>query len=88
MDMSVKVGAGGGEEKRHAAGTAANIDIGSGLEAWLAKVEAMGELKRITAEVDPDLERPRSRTWWAWKKAPRCCSKTSRAIRGTGRSTT
>ena len=59
MDMSVKVGAGSSEEKRRpgdAAGTAANSDFGSGLEAWLAKVEAMGELKRITAEVDPDLE--------------------------------
>ena len=28
----------------------------SDLEIWLQKVEAMGELKRITAEVDPDLE--------------------------------
>jgi 4-hydroxy-3-polyprenylbenzoate decarboxylase len=59
MDMSVAIGAGSSEEKRRpgdTAGKAASIDIGSGLEAWLAKVEAMGELKRITAEVDPDLE--------------------------------
>ena len=28
----------------------------SGLDEWLAKIEAMGELKRISAEVDPDLE--------------------------------
>src|SRR5262249_45245815 len=28
----------------------------SDLDAWLEKVEQMGELKRITAEVDPDLE--------------------------------
>src|SRR5580692_9448790 len=28
----------------------------SDLDEWLAKVEAMGELKRITAEVDPNLE--------------------------------
>jgi hypothetical protein len=28
----------------------------SDLDAWLEKVEALGELKRITAEVDPDLE--------------------------------
>src|SRR3979409_893674 len=28
----------------------------SGLDAWLEKVEALGELKRITAQVDPDLE--------------------------------
>src|SRR5258706_16106467 len=27
-----------------------------GLDLWLDKVEALGELKRITAEVDPDLE--------------------------------
>ncbi len=28
----------------------------SDLDAWLEKVEQMGELKRITAQVDPDLE--------------------------------
>src|SRR5947209_6934252 len=28
----------------------------SDLDAWLEKVAALGELKRITAEVDPDLE--------------------------------
>ncbi len=28
----------------------------SALDLWLEKVEALGELKRITAEVDPDLE--------------------------------
>ena len=28
----------------------------SDLDIWLQKVEALGELKRITAEVDPDLE--------------------------------
>src|SRR5215469_10626074 len=28
----------------------------SDLDAWLEKIEALGELKRITAEVDPDLE--------------------------------
>jgi 4-hydroxy-3-polyprenylbenzoate decarboxylase len=28
----------------------------SDLETWLQKVEEMGELKRITAEVNPDLE--------------------------------
>ncbi len=28
----------------------------SDLDAWLEKVEEMGELKRVTAEVDPDLE--------------------------------
>src|SRR5262245_64848994 len=28
----------------------------SDLDLWLEKIEVMGELKRITAEVDPDLE--------------------------------
>src|SRR3954453_2511646 len=28
----------------------------SGLDNWLEKVEALGELKRIEAQVDPDLE--------------------------------
>src|SRR5437762_13377529 len=28
----------------------------SGLDLWLDKVEALGELKRISAEIDPDLE--------------------------------
>src|SRR3954451_5306346 len=28
----------------------------SGLDRWLEKVEALGELKRIEAQVDPDLE--------------------------------
>jgi len=28
----------------------------SDLDVWLEKAEAMGELKRITAEVNPDLE--------------------------------
>jgi len=28
----------------------------SDLDAWLERVEALGQLKRITAEVDPDLE--------------------------------
>jgi 4-hydroxy-3-polyprenylbenzoate decarboxylase len=57
MDMSVSVGT---AEKRDAAeqsGTvAARSRNASDLDEWLAKVEAMGELKRISAEVDPDLE--------------------------------
>jgi len=57
MDMSVSVGT---AEKREAAGQAAIVPArsrnASDLDAWLAKVEAMGELKRISAEVDPDLE--------------------------------
>src|SRR5215472_19174373 len=57
MDMSVRVGAAAEPqpakaEPRKAMGGA----NASGLDAWLEKVEALGELKRITAEVDPDLE--------------------------------
>ena len=57
-DMSVTVGPNGGDQKTEQAAArkqpaAANA---SDLDLWLEKVEAMGELKRITAEVDPDLE--------------------------------
>jgi UbiD family decarboxylase len=57
MDMSVSVA----PEKQAAAGEAKSDQIvrspnASDLDEWLAKVDAMGELKRITAEVDPDLE--------------------------------
>src|SRR6202047_2254712 len=57
MDMSVSVA----PEKQAAAGEAKSDQIvrspnSSDLDEWLAKVDAMGELKRITAEVDPDLE--------------------------------
>ena len=58
MEMSVTVGAAGGgqqgsqaEPRRVARGANA-----SDLDAWLEKVEALGELKRISAQVDPDLE--------------------------------
>ena len=46
----------------------------------MAKVEAMGELKRITAEVDPDLEASPSPIWSAARKVRRSCSRTSRVI--------
>ena len=58
MDMSVTINPNGGaqgpektEVRRLPRGANA-----SDLDAWLEKVEALGELKRITAEVDPDLE--------------------------------
>jgi 3-octaprenyl-4-hydroxybenzoate carboxy-lyase len=57
MDMSMSVApdkqAKQSEAKAVRTGTSSNS---SDLDEWLAKVEAMGELKRITAEVDPDLE--------------------------------
>src|ERR1700680_2755395 len=57
MDMSISVA----PEKQAAAREAKSDQIvrspnASDLDEWLAKVDAMGELKRITAEVDPDLE--------------------------------
>ena len=48
----------------------------------------MGELKRITAEVDPDLEAATITYLAGSEKAPRCCSRTSRAIPAIARSTT
>ena len=56
MDMSVSVA-----PEKQTVSAATKPDHGrspnaSDLDEWLAKVDAMGELKRITAEVDPDLE--------------------------------
>src|SRR5256886_14754273 len=58
MDMSVTVSAASAEPQREKAEakTIARGANSSDLDAWLEKVEALGELKRITAEVDPDLE--------------------------------
>ena len=53
MDMSVKAGEGQRVEQTKPRDDRRNS---SELDAWLEKAEAMGELKRITAEVDPDLE--------------------------------
>src|ERR1700733_9881049 len=56
MDMSVPVA----PEKQSVSGdgkpAAVRRPNSSDLDEWLAKVDALGELKRITAEVDPDLE--------------------------------
>src|SRR6201981_784022 len=56
MDMSVTVGAAGRRAETIEASGASRAPNSSDLDAWLEKVEQMGELKRITAEVDPDLE--------------------------------
>src|SRR6476620_3236464 len=56
MDMGVKAGGSAttvGQPKGRTGGDRRNA---SELDAWLEKAEAMGELKRITAEVSPDLE--------------------------------
>src|ERR671936_2060259 len=57
MDISVSVGA--AREAQPAKAEAKKVARGANsrdLDAWLEKFEALGELKRITAEVDPDLE--------------------------------
>src|SRR5437588_11188312 len=58
MDMSVTVSAASAGPQREKAEvkTIARGANASDLDAWLEEVEALGELKRITAEVDPDLE--------------------------------
>src|SRR5213593_4395131 len=55
MEMSVSIGTGTTEGPPVDGGRRANPNA-SDLDLWLEKVEALGELKRITAEVDPDLE--------------------------------
>jgi hypothetical protein len=55
MDMSVSV-APGKQAVPNEPAARGRTPNSSDLDEWLAKVEAMGELKRITAEVDPDLE--------------------------------
>src|SRR5262245_48946933 len=57
MDMSVTISP--NADRATAPSSAAPGSRGanaSDLDLWLDKVEALGELKRITAEVDPDLE--------------------------------
>src|SRR5829696_3904739 len=59
MDMSVSVGAardGKNKDKADAAKARPRVPNSSDLDIWLEKVEALGELKCITAEVVPDLE--------------------------------
>src|SRR6266566_4321568 len=57
MDMSVTVGTARQPQPAKAEGQKAPRGANSSdLDAWLEKVELLGELKRITAEVDPDLE--------------------------------
>src|SRR5881396_3636978 len=58
MDMSVTISPNSGDQQtdKTDARKVARSANSSDLDAWLEKVEALGELKRITAEVDPDLE--------------------------------
>src|SRR5512134_2632714 len=54
MEMSVPINQTGGQAREADAKSPPRSANSSDLDAWLEKVEAMGELKRITAEVDPD----------------------------------
>jgi UbiD family decarboxylase len=57
MDMNVMIGAANQQDGAPVPpGHAARVANSSDLDAWLEKVDAIGELKRITAPVDPDLE--------------------------------
>src|SRR5205085_4679469 len=56
MDMSVTISPNKQEADAKPQPQTPRAANASDLDAWLEKVEAMGELKRITAEVDPDLE--------------------------------
>src|SRR5262249_20203215 len=57
MDRSVKAGgAAATVEQPKAKPADPTRRNASDLDVWLEKAEAMGELKRITAEVSPDLE--------------------------------
>src|SRR5580700_6427862 len=56
MDMSVSVAPEKLAASSESKAPANRSPNSSDLDEWLAKVDGMGELKRITAEVDPDLE--------------------------------
>ena len=56
MDTSVTISPNKDEAPANAAAPLPRAANASDLDAWLEKVDALGELKRITAEVDPDLE--------------------------------
>ena len=56
-DMSVTISPSGDQKVEENKGRKPTAGANSsGLDLWLERVEQMGELKRITAEVDPDLE--------------------------------
>jgi hypothetical protein len=56
MEMSVKAGGHATNVQQPKRVPGVHRSNASELDAWLEKAEAMGELKRITAEVSPDLE--------------------------------
>src|SRR5436190_2349810 len=56
MDMGVKAGGNATTIEQPKNKPSSDRRNSSDLDLWLEKAEAMGELKRITAEVSPDLE--------------------------------
>src|SRR5437016_8371457 len=56
MDMGVKAGGNATTIEQPKNKPSTDRRNSSDLDAWIEKAEAMGELKRITAEVSPDLE--------------------------------
>ena len=58
MDMSVTLGGADRDQRLESfdAETPVRGANSSDLDAWLEKAETLGELKRISAQVDPDLE--------------------------------
>jgi 4-hydroxy-3-polyprenylbenzoate decarboxylase len=71
MEMSVGIGgASGAADPIHESKRPARPPNASDLDLWLEKVEARGELKRISAEVDPDLEAATITYLVGMKKSP------------------
>ena len=56
MDMGMKAGGNATTIEQPENKPSTDRRNSSDLDLWLEKAEAMGELKRITAEVSPDLE--------------------------------
>jgi hypothetical protein len=86
MEMSVPAGGKALEQPKARPSTGQRN--ASELDAWLEKAEAMGELKRIKAEVSPELEAAHITYLVGLTKSPVCCSRTSRLIPATKCSTT
>ena len=70
MEMSVKAGGQAITVEQPKNKPSTDRRNSSDLDIWLEKAEAMGELKRITAEVSPTSKPPTSPIWSAWRKAP------------------
>ncbi len=88
MDMGVKAGGNATKVEQPKTRPGSDRPNASELDLWLEKAEAMGELKRITAEVSPELEAAHITYLVGLEKSPALLSRTSRAIRATRPSTT